>query len=221
MRPARQPQRRLRVGPSTGLTRTAVAAQAALPRPSRQVWFSDTAAVTKIAAMRHAAPVILSILLAACVPVLPDAPETGKPETGRPVTDAPARVPDTAPARATPIVITDNSGGNVMAMVQRRETLARSGRPVEIRGYCRSACTILTTLPNACLGGNARIGFHAPRLPGTQVIPPYVDEIMGSYYRAGIRDHWFGGWNRSMTMQIITAEEYVRLDPRARICGRG
>lgn len=116
------------------------------------------------------------------------------------------------------IDVTDNRGGNVVQMIRYREQLARSGKTVRIRGYCRSACTILTTLPNACLGPKARIGFHAPRLPGTQIIPPYVDQIMGEYYRGGIRDRWFGGWNRSMSMNVITAQEYVRLDPQAKIC---
>ena len=116
------------------------------------------------------------------------------------------------------IDINDNRGGNVLQMVQRRSELERSGKTVRIRGYCRSACTILTTLPNACLGPHARIGFHAPRIPNTQIIPPYVDQIMGNYYRGGIRDRWFGGWNRSLEMQVISARDYVRLDPQTRIC---
>lgn len=117
------------------------------------------------------------------------------------------------------IDVWNHRGGNVLEMVQTREELGRSGREVRIRGYCRSACTMLTTLPNACLGPHATIGFHAPRLPGTQIIPPYVDQIMGNYYRAGIRDRWFGGWNRSINMNVITAQQYVQLDPQARICG--
>ncbi|MBK4216230.1 hypothetical protein JJJ17_09865 [Paracoccus caeni] len=117
------------------------------------------------------------------------------------------------------IDVINNGGGNVLEMVQYRDRLARSGKTVRIRGYCRSACSILTSLPNACLGPGASIGFHAPRLPGTTIIPPYVDEIMGNYYRAGIRERWFGGWNRSIDMHVITAQEYVRLDPQARICG--
>lgn len=116
------------------------------------------------------------------------------------------------------IDVWNNRGGNVLQMVQTRQELASSGRTVRIRGYCRSACTILTTMPNACLGPRARIGFHAPRIQGTQIIPPYVDQIMGNFYRGGIRDRWFGGWNRSMEMQVITARDYVRMDPQARIC---
>ncbi|MCZ0960478.1 hypothetical protein [Paracoccus benzoatiresistens] len=116
------------------------------------------------------------------------------------------------------IDVDNHKGGNVLETVQLRERLARSGKTVRIRGYCRSACTILTTLPNACLGAKSRIGFHAPRIPNTQIIPPLVDQIMGNFYRGGIRDRWFGGWNRSMEMQVITAQQYVRLDPQTKIC---
>lgn len=116
------------------------------------------------------------------------------------------------------IDIWDDSGGNVLQMVQRRNDLARSGKTVRIRGYCRSACTMLITLPNACLGPKARVGFHAPRIPGTTIIPPMVDEIMGRFYRGGIRERWFGGWNRSTRMQVISARDYVRLDPQTKLC---
>ncbi|SNT68664.1 hypothetical protein SAMN05444959_101223 [Paracoccus seriniphilus] len=116
------------------------------------------------------------------------------------------------------IDIINDKGGNVMAMAQRRGQLARSGKQVRIRGYCRSACTMLVTLPNACIGPKARIGFHAPRLPNTNIIPPMVDQIMGNFYRNGIRERWFGGWNRSLEMTVISARDYVRLDPQTRIC---
>ncbi|MDN5568511.1 MAG: hypothetical protein L0G27_07160 [Paracoccus sp. (in: a-proteobacteria)] len=116
------------------------------------------------------------------------------------------------------IDVWNDRGGNVLQMVQTRQKLDSTGKEIRIRGYCRSACTMLTTLPRACLGPGATIGFHAPRIQGTQIIPPYVDQIMGNYYRNGIRDRWFAGWNRSLDMQVITAQDYVRLDPQARIC---
>lgn len=114
--------------------------------------------------------------------------------------------------------IMNDSGGNVLQMMQRRNELARSGKKIRIRGYCRSACTMLITLPNACLGPGARIGFHAPRIPNTTIIPPYVDQIMGDTYRGGIRERWYAGWNRSLQMNVISARDYVRLDPQTRIC---
>lgn len=126
-----------------------------------------------------------------------------------------------APAEAAgPIVISNNRGGNVMEAVKYRGKLARSGRRVEVRGYCRSACTIYITLPNACLGPNATVGFHAPRIPGTTIIPPLVDQIMAGFYRNGILRRWNAEWKYSLKMHKISAREYVRLDPQTRLCAR-
>ena len=119
-----------------------------------------------------------------------------------------------------PIIIRDNRGGNVMEMMRYREKLARSGRRVEIRGKCNSACTMLTTLPNACLGRGASIGFHAPRIPNTTIIPPLVDEIVAPYYRNGIRRMWMSEWRHSLDMVKISAQEFVRLDPQTKLCPR-
>lgn len=117
-----------------------------------------------------------------------------------------------------PIEIVNNRGGNVLQAIQRRGELERSGRPVRIKGVCNSACTIYVTMRNACLDRNATVGFHAPRIPDTTIIPPYVDVIMGEFYRGGIRQRWFGGWNRTLKIQSISAAEYVRLDPQTKIC---
>lgn len=117
-----------------------------------------------------------------------------------------------------PIVISNNRGGNVVQMMMRRSQLEASGRPVEVRGYCRSACTMLITMRNACLGPNATVGFHAPRIEGTTIIPPLVDEIMASTYRNGIRRAWQTKWRHSLKMVKISAREYVRLDPQTRLC---
>lgn len=122
------------------------------------------------------------------------------------------------PAASEPLIITDDRGGNVLAAIAQRNRLEASGRPVEIRGYCASACTMLTTLPNACLGPDARIGFHAPRLPNTTIIPPIVDQMMGRYYRNGILDRWNAEWKHQLKMVRISAREYVALDPQTRIC---
>lgn len=122
------------------------------------------------------------------------------------------------PKGGAPIVIMNNRGGNVMEAVQYRQKLAASGRRVEIAGYCRSACTIYITLPNACLSPKATVGFHAPRIPGTTIIPPIVDQIMASYYRNGILQKWNSEWKHSLKMHKISARQYVRLDPQTRLC---
>lgn len=136
-----------------------------------------------------------------------------------PVTARPAPAgPVAQPAAQGPIVVLNNRGGNVVQMMAYRSQLAASGRPVQIRGVCNSACTMLTTLPNACLAPDASIGFHAPRIPGTQVIPPIVDQLMATTYRNGIRARWYNEWRHSLTIQSISAREYVRLDPLTRLC---
>lgn len=129
----------------------------------------------------------------------------------------PAATPVEAQSRR-PIDISNDSGGNVLETIQRRNHLQRSGRQVRIRGYCRSACTIYLSLPNACLDPKARVGFHAPRLPGTKIIPPMVGDIMGQFYRGEIRRRWFASWQYSLDMQVLTAAEYRRLDPQIKIC---
>lgn len=121
-------------------------------------------------------------------------------------------------AAGAPIVIHDNRGGNVLRMMARRAELERSGRPVRITGVCRSACTMLVTLPNACLHPEASVGFHAPRVAGTTIIPPMVDQMMAAHYRNGIRERWFAQWRHSLEIHSISAHEYVRLDPQTRLC---
>ena len=141
----------------------------------------------------------LALTLAACVATT----------TAPPVEAAP---------RGKPIVIANNRGGNVIEMVQYRNKLAASGRPVEIRGYCGSACTILITMPNACLAPDGTVGFHAPRIPGTTIIPPLVDQLMAQYYRNGILRKWNSDWKHSLNMHKISARQYVALDPQTRLC---
>lgn len=129
-----------------------------------------------------------------------------------------APMPAPAATTAEPIVIHDNRGGNVVQMIARRNELEASGRPVRISGICNSACTMLVTLPNACLTPDASVGFHAPRLPGTTIIPPLVDQLMAMHYRGGIRARWDAEWRHSLKIQSIGARDYVRLDPQTRLC---
>ena len=120
--------------------------------------------------------------------------------------------------RKTYIAVSNDKGGNVLEMVKTRNRLENSGKEVRIRGYCRSACTMLITMRNACLAPNATVGFHAPRIPNTTIIPPYVDQIMANYYRNGILRKWNAEWRNSLKMVKISAREYKRLDPATRLC---
>ena len=116
------------------------------------------------------------------------------------------------------VVIRNNKGGNVLQAIQRRNQLEQWGGPVEVRGYCGSACTLFITMKNACLGPGATVGFHAPRIPNTTYIPPGVDAIMGNYYRNGILARWNSRWKHSLKIEKISAKEYVALDPQTKLC---
>lgn len=123
------------------------------------------------------------------------------------------------PASAREVIdIVNNSGGNVLQTIKRRNQLQASGKLVRIRGYCRSACTLYLTMPNACIGPGATIGFHAPRVPGTRIIPPVVGDLMGQFYRGEIRRRWYAEWQYSLKMHKLSAAQYKKLDPQIKYC---
>ncbi|RYH03573.1 hypothetical protein EU805_07640 [Salipiger sp. IMCC34102] len=117
-----------------------------------------------------------------------------------------------------PYVISRDGGGQIISAEADREMLRQWGKRVEIRGSCRSACVIFTTLPNACLGPKLRIGFHS-----ASVNRGFVgNQQIAKYLRAGVRDRFEREWQNVPNDQIvyITATEYKALDPQVRICGR-
>ena len=121
-----------------------------------------------------------------------------------------------------PYVIRRDGGGQLISAEADRAMLLAWGGRVEIRGYCNSACVIFTTLPNACLGPRLDIGFHGSNVN----VGPIGNEQMAKYMRGGVKRRYLEEWQHIPHTEIhkITAEEYVRLDPRSRICdtpGRG
>lgn len=138
---------------------------------------------------------------------LPSARDLGLPST-----------PAEADAAGRPLVILNDRGGSVLSALARRAKLERWGGRVEIRSACISACTVLITLPNACLGPGTSIAFHAPRIYGTNIVPPGVVEMMAATYRGGIRDKWLNDWSKRRSLSWIKAPEYVKLDPRTKLC---
>lgn len=150
------------------------------------------------------AALTLVAALAACVPDAPASP-TSPPSTS-------------PPPAGQPIVIRNDDGGNVTGYIVRRSQLAASGRRVEFQGYCASACTMLITIPNACLAPDATVGFHAPHFIATGQPAPIINGLMAAYYRGGVLKRWNEVWSKSTKMQVISAREYVRLDPQTKLC---
>ena len=167
--------------------------------------------------LRTAGLIVLLALttLTGCVP---DGGSTARKPPATPAHDPNFTMLFVPQSRNEVVVIRDNRGGNVMRAIKRRNELERWGGRVEVRGYCGSACTLFITLPNACRGPGAVVGFHAPRIPNTTYIPPGVDEIMALYYRNDILARWNETWKRSLEIKKITAKEYVRLDPQTKLC---
>lgn len=155
----------------------------------------------------------LAALLAGCTPTVgPTVGPTVAPAPPAPAPPAPATGP------GSPLIIRNDDGGNVTAYVLRRGQLERAGRPVEFHGYCASACTLLITLPNACLARDATVGFHMPHFIASGAPAPMLNPLMAQYYRGGILARWNAEWSKSTTMQVISAQDYVRLDPQTKLC---
>lgn len=116
-------------------------------------------------------------------------------------------------------VIRDDGGGNISRYIARRAELAKADE-VRIAGKCLSACTIFTTLPNACVTPRAQIGFHgsSPRVP---IIQRLLDMRMGRFYRGEVRRLYDAEWRHlrgASQMHVITGRELHRLDPAIRLC---
>lgn len=112
------------------------------------------------------------------------------------------------------VVIRDDFGGNLLEYSARRDALKSADR-VEIRGKCHSACTIFYSLPNACLGSGARLGFHSASVS----IGPAGDDQMGRHYRGEIRERFNAEWRHSRKIVELRAADVVAMDPRAKLCG--
>lgn len=91
------------------------------------------------------------------------------------------------------LVIRFDPGGPLGARNAEIRALQASGRRVELRGRCYSACTMYLGLPNTCVAPAAWLGFHGPSQHGTTLPPAgfeYWSQIMARNYREPLRS-WF------------------------------
>lgn len=127
--------------------------------------------------------------------------------------------PEVSRSYTAPHVIANNRGGYINDAIAERASLAAWGGAVEIRGVCNSACVMFTTLPNACLAPDLQLGFHRSSSP----IGAFVGNAqLSRYFRGGVKEMFDDVWGQLPAGQsaVISAQEYVRLDPQARICDR-
>lgn len=118
--------------------------------------------------------------------------------------------------RAVPYVIERDGGGQIISALADRAKLVAWGRPVEIRAYCASACVVFTTMPNACIAPDARIGFHSSNVNKGPVGNP----MMARHLRAGVKAKFLAEWQFVPPTEIhwVSAMEYKALDPKTKIC---
>lgn len=121
-----------------------------------------------------------------------------------------------SPALADTATVRNDGGGNVSDYIDTRERLAKLDA-VRIEGKCFSACTIFTTLPNACVHPQAAIGFHGTK-PQVPILQKWLDMRLGRYYRGEVRRLYEATWRKSLRLHVISGRELKRLDPKIMLC---
>ncbi|MEZ5913868.1 MAG: hypothetical protein R3D84_17945 [Paracoccaceae bacterium] len=119
-------------------------------------------------------------------------------------------------------VITNDGGGNVDDYLKWRAIKARKYSQVQILGRCNSACTMYLTLPNACIGPKAIIGFHGT-LPKTGIwsVDYWLDMRVGNHFRGEMRRRFEKEWRHHggpNDFVFLNARQVRKLDPKIPEC---
>ncbi len=83
--------------------------------------------------------------------------------------------PPPAPAA---VVITLDTGGYVDEYFAAAKLYTESRRRIEVKGECRSACTIMLEVPTLCVWPGAVFRWHHAYIPKTGQLKPDVTEEM-------------------------------------------
>ena len=115
-----------------------------------------------------------------------------------------------------PYDILRDGGGQIISAEADRARLLAWGGQVRIREYCASSCVIFTTLPNACIGPSARIGFHGSNVN----VGPIGNQQMAKYLRGEVKARYLAEWQHipQTGMHWVKARDFVKLDPLVKIC---
>lgn len=90
-------------------------------------------------------------------------------------------------AEVRPIIIDEDEGGRVDTFLMWYGRVRDSGVPVQVRGLCGSACTLVFNLPREqlCAESTASFGFHLFSYNG-EPNPTATEAYMRRYYPAAL-----------------------------------
>jgi hypothetical protein len=105
------------------------------------------------------------------------------------------------PPNNAPVVITRDYGGYVSKYENAAFDYKEKGIRVEIRGECRSACTLALTVPNVCVGEMAIVAWHQAYEPDSHRLRPDVTNRMLANLPPRIKEHLQGKIQASYTQE--------------------
>lgn len=123
---------------------------------------------------------------------------------------APASTIPTVNFDAPQIVIFNDEGGDPYDYARFWIKLEKIDKEVQL-GECNSACTMLLSLPRACMMAGRRFGFHKPS-------GPVSVNFIARYMPGALRAEYLRDWSKSEKMIRRTAEQLKVLEPSLRIC---
>lgn len=104
-----------------------------------------------------------------------------------------------------PVLVRNDPGGAIYHYLSWARSYEARGTHVVIDGYCDSACTLYTNVPNVCATDRAVLGFHKPWVTGRggeRVYTPAQDRHhVARYRRPAVRD-----WLARHPLQIEIVE---------------
>ena len=100
-----------------------------------------------------------------------------------------------------PVAIYNDGGGLVDKYIAQAHQYALEGRRVEIRGSCRSACTLALSVPSVCVSPGAQVKMHqAYELYSGKERPDITDKMLNEL-PANIRQRLEGHISRDYSSE--------------------
>lgn len=119
-----------------------------------------------------------------------------------------------------PLIVGNDYGGSVRDRLIELRDLRATGQRVEIRGrHCYSTCTMLLSLPNACISPRTRFGFHGPSRSGRHLSPEdfeFFSQLIARHYPQKLQD-WYlqTGRNRIQGLYKLSGRTLIKLGAKA------